>query len=499
MLTITHINYIRDLYFLQGKNINEICEMTGRNFRTVKKYILKEDFNEKSHKSKRPNKSDVLRPIIEKWLTEDKVRHHKQRHTAKRIYTRLKEEYSELLHVGERRVRSIVKEEREKLYGDDKAYLQLKHPGGEAQVDFGTFEGYENGILKKFYYLILSFPKSNAGFVYITRSQTREALLEGLVEIFAFIGFVPSCIWFDQMSTAALRSRDENGQVKTSDFVLKFAAHYGFKVKFCNPNSGHEKGNVENMVGSIRRNFFVPEPKLDDLESFNLELLNRCKKKNEEEHYIQKRPICEIFEEEKERMVAFNNIPFDTSRYETRRVNKYGLIDFEGSTYSASPKYVGQHVSLKIMANRIRVYSKDLEEFISDHPRFFKSGQESIKHIDFIDVVKLRPKALKYSGVYGLLPQSWQRYLEIQDKDALKESFDVLKEILLQDDMDYADMVMKETIKYDSHRPEALRITYKRLKEDKSIYHDRIHFPNSLPPLEVDIGEYDRLQGGFVK
>ena len=57
--------------------------------------------------------------------------------------------------------------------------------------------------------LILSFPKSNAGFAVVTRSETREALLEGLVTIFNFIGYVPNTIWFDQMSSVALRTRDE--------------------------------------------------------------------------------------------------------------------------------------------------------------------------------------------------------------------------------------------------------------------------------------------------
>jgi len=471
--------------------------MTGRNFRTVKKYVMKEDFNEKKHKAGRPNKTDILRPIIKKWLTEDKSRHHKQRHTAKRIYDRLKEEYPDRLQVGERRVRDIVKEERDKLYSEDKAYLKLEHPGGEAQVDFGTFEGYENNILKKFHHLILSFPKSNAGFALVTRSQTREALLEGLVEIFAYIGYVPDSIWFDQMSTAALRKRDEKGQVKTTDFVLRFANHYGLKVKFCNPNSGNEKGNVENMVGTIRRNFFVPEPKLDNLESFNQILLEKCSKKNQENHYKLRKPIQEIFDEEKEMMSLFTKIPFDTARYETRRVNKYALVEFEGSSYSASPKYVGQNINLKVMANKVTIYSKNLDEKISEHPRLFKKGQESIRHIDFIDMVKLRPRALKYSGIYSLLPESWQVYLENLDKEALKKAFNALKEILLEDDLVYADKVMKETLKHGNQRPEALKITYKRLKENRSIYQDTIYLLNDLPSLTVDTAEYDSLLGGF--
>ena len=69
MLTITQVNYIRELYFLEGKTYSEIRKMTGRNYRTIKKYLEMDDFNENRHKAKRPSKSDVLRPIIHKWLT----------------------------------------------------------------------------------------------------------------------------------------------------------------------------------------------------------------------------------------------------------------------------------------------------------------------------------------------------------------------------------------------------------------------------------------------
>lgn len=496
MLTITQVNYIRELYYLEGKTYSDICTMTGRNYRTVKKYIEMEDFNEKHHKVGRPNKSDILRPIISKWLTEDKSRHHKQRHTAKRIYDRLKEEYPDILKVSDRTVRTIVKEEREKIYADDNAHLLLEHPGGEAQVDFGSFEGFENGILKKFHHLILSFPKSNAGFAVATRSETREALLEGLVTIFNFIGYVPSTIWFDQMSTAALRTRDERGIVRVTDFMMRFATHYGFGVKLCNPNSGNEKGNVENKVGTIRRNMFVPEPTITDLKIFNMDLLQKCLDTHKEIHYRFKEPIEKLFEEEKLLMIPFNKLPFDTGRYESRKVNKYGLVDFSGCRYSVSPKYVGQSVTIKIMANEIEILSKGLSEKITSHPRLFEKGQKSINYIDFIDMIKVRPNALKYSGLYSLLPILWQDYLKSLDKESLKGAFNVLKMILLEEDLDYADKVLKETMKHDSVSPEAIEVTYKRLKENLFIYKEEIYFPSDLPHYEVDTSQYDMLIGG---
>jgi transposase len=484
------------MFFLEGKTYSDIIQMTGKNYRTIKKYVEMEDFNQKQHKVKRPKKSDSLRPIINKWLTEDQSRHHKQRHTAKRIFERLKTEHPEMLEVSERTIRTLVKEEKEKIFGSENAHLLLDHPGGEAQVDFGTFEGYENGTLKKFHELILSFPRSNAGLAVVTRSETREALLEGLVSIFKYIGHVPKAIWFDQMSSAALRTRDEKGVVRATEFVTRFATHYGFGIKFCNPDSGHEKGNVENKVGTIRRNLFVPEPRITDLDSFNSTLLDKCSELNKATHYRFKEPIEKLFEQEKQLMVPFNTIPFDTARYETRRVNKYGLIDFLGCRYSASPKYVAQAVTLKIKANEIEVYSKDLSEQITQHKRLFDKGQESINYIDFIDVIKVRPNAFKYSGIYTLLPLSWQDYLHSLEKESFKEAFNVLKTILLEEDLDYADRVLKETSKHSSISPEAVAITYKRFKENRLIYEGSLDFASDMPSYEIDTSQYDLLIGG---
>lgn len=499
MLTITQVKYIRDLYFLEGKNFTDICNITGKNYRTIKKYVEMDDFNENHHKVIKSNKSDVLRPIINKWLAEDKSRHRKQRHTAKRIYERLKEEYPDLLKVSERTVRRVVKEEKEKVYGSDNAYLKLEHPGGEAQVDFGSFKAYENGSLKDFHILILSFPKSNAGFAVATRSETREALLEGLVTIFDFIGYVPSAIWFDQMSSVALRTRDERGLIKPTDFIMRFATHYGFEIKLCNPNSGHEKGNVENKVGTIRRNMLVPEPKITCLEVFNSFLLDKCLESHKEPHYLHKEPIENLFEAEKSLMIPMSKIPFDTASYESRRVNKYGLIDFQGCRYSVSPKYVGQVVTLKIMANKIEILSRDLSVRIAEHPRLFDKNQESINYIDFIDVIKLRPNALKYTGIYSLLPTSWQEYLTTVDKENYKQAFDVLRMILLEDDMDYADKVLKETLKHNLKSAEAIMVTYKRLKENLDLFESSISFPTDLPSYEIDILQYDSLIGGGIR
>ena len=125
MLTITTINYIRELYFSKGKSYSEIQKMTDKNYRTIRKYIQMEDFNEYHLVSERAKKSDAVLPIIRKWLKEDQSRHLKQRHTAKRIFDRLSNEYPELLQVKERTIRHIVKEEKRKYSAAKKPFSDL--------------------------------------------------------------------------------------------------------------------------------------------------------------------------------------------------------------------------------------------------------------------------------------------------------------------------------------------------------------------------------------
>lgn len=50
--------------------------------------------------------------------------------------------------------------------------------------------------------------------------------------------------------------------------------HNRFKAEFCNPDSPNEKGNVENRVGYIRRNYLLPPPKIKDLDKFNDSILS---------------------------------------------------------------------------------------------------------------------------------------------------------------------------------------------------------------------------------
>lgn len=136
-------------------------------------------------------KLDPYKPAIDKWLKEDKRAPRKQRHTAMRVFNRLVKEFP-AFNCSYRTVSSYYTVKYKELFSSERSgYLPLEHHPGEAQVDFGTADFYENGTRITGKYLEVSFPCSNKGYLQLFYGENMECLLEGLDSIFRHIGVVP--------------------------------------------------------------------------------------------------------------------------------------------------------------------------------------------------------------------------------------------------------------------------------------------------------------------
>lgn len=498
MLTITQVHYIRKLFFDKGKTFAEIEKATGHNYRTIRKYIEKKDFNESPKKVKPVNKSDYLRPYIRACLNGDndlKLKH--RLYKAESIYRYLKDDEDIEITISKRRFRTLVAEEKRNLKTKDEVYIDLKHPGGEAQLDFGEVYVRENGNLVKKHELVISFPYSNAGYVQITESEQSEALFEAMSAIFNHIGKVPKKIWFDQMSTAALRKKDSEGNPQMSKRLMRFSTHYGFESVFCNPYSGHEKGSVENKVGYFRRNLINIRRDIKDLDEMNRWLLTACDNDQDRAHYQKRESIKVLFQQEKEMMRGLNKIPIDMSRMESRKVDKYGHITFEGNRYSVHPSQVQATVHVQVMAKTLNILNSDYK-VIAKHQRDYHKDRTHTHWKDFIDPLRQRPRAVKYSGIYQLLPDIWQTYLDRLSKADMKESLSFLKHCLVHQDLNTAEAVLKTNMLNGNTSPQALWTTLYRLSEDKAIYEsvNRTLKTPSMPTYKTNLDHYDTFIQG---
>jgi transposase len=117
MLDMSQIDDIRKRYET-GQSQRQIARETGLSRSTVAKYIEKDDFSPQVPQRKsRPSKLDPYKPLIASWLEEDKSVWRKQRHSAQRIYDRLRAEtdfdgsYSIVqAYCGFRRIRTGIPE-----------------------------------------------------------------------------------------------------------------------------------------------------------------------------------------------------------------------------------------------------------------------------------------------------------------------------------------------------------------------------------------------------
>jgi hypothetical protein len=310
-------------------------------------------------------------------------------------------------------VAGYVTKRKKEIFGQKAGYLPLEHIPGEAQGDFGDAQYYENGQLCSGKYLNLSFPYSNKGYFQLFKGENQECLFEGLISIFEHIGGVPSRIWFDNTKTIVTKVLKEGERTLTDDFI-RFSEHYRFEAVFCNVEAGHEKGNVEGKVGYHRRNFLVPVPRFEKLSEFNQDLLKTCDLDAEREHYRREATIAELYLADKAVLLTLPTVPLDVSKYLRVRTNGYGRFYLASGLheYSVSPQYADSSVMVKLTADEVIPLDKSQQPIVSHRRLYGDSRQQSMQWLPYLTQLSRSPNALKYTGIYPMLPQSLKDYLD---------------------------------------------------------------------------------------
>jgi transposase len=497
MEQIYHIKYLHNQ---ESKSLRKIAQETGHDFETVKKYVEKDNFNLVLQPKRRKGKLEPYKELIDSWLTKDLEAKPKQRHTAQRVYDRLKEIYQAELNISDRAIRAYVSRRKKEIGLDTECYLPLEHPPGEAQVDFGAAEFIEKGNKYNGYYLNLSFPYSNAGFFQIFKGQNQECLLQGIKDICEFIGGCPTAIWFDNMTTAVKEIKKQGQRDLTKGFE-RFMLHYGFISNFCNPNSGHEKGHVENKVGYHRRNFLVPIPEFNDIRQYNQELLQHCQANMHRNHYKKLNSIAGLFEADQQELLLLPQVEFEVYKLETVKADNYAKVRYENQRYSSAPSYAGKQLWMKIGAHEIDLLNQDYQKIIR-HDRLYGEPKESMQWVPYLELIAQRPTALKYSGFIKELPKTIQEYFEQCEYEAKKMALKKLTQMVNHTDIATATQAFESTIRKGVTDIDSIWATYTRLTSGITEA-EEILLPATVPELKEylpDPSLYDALlQGGVSK
>lgn len=496
MLSMNDIKYIKTLYEKEDLSIREIMRRTGYHYETIRKYLDMEDFNEPVYPPREAaSLLDPLKPVIDQWLSDDLNAPRKQRHTAKRVYARLQEEYPDQLEVKLRTVQYYVSQKKKEIFrSQQNAKLPLYHPPGEAQVDFGHFSYINNsGDMIDALKLTVSFPYSNQAYCQIFGGENQQCLLQGMRNIFEHIGMVPYRILFDNLSSAVTHMGTGHDRTLTKGFE-RFMAHYKFEAAFCNGAAGWEKGNVENKVGYERRNMFVPVPTILDFETFNQSLFEVCEKDAKRDHYSKSVPIETLFQEDLQGMRPLNRTPYEIYIFEPRATDNYAKIRFDNNLYSSSPKYAKEDVYVKASCDRVWILNRDYKVIV-EHPRLYGNGLESMNWLPYIDLISKRPAAMKYTGFYQQLPDNWQKYLRDQDAEGKRKGLASLYTMLKKHDMRTAEDALKFAISNGVRDADSVLAAYRALTSEVQQMQPMQLDGNvvSMPSFTVNNGKYDSL------
>ena len=219
---------------------------------------------------------DPLRPFIDAILEADRNAPRKQRHTAHRIYQRIRTELAD--HpVAEVTVRQYVRERKQELGWSTRATCvpQSYAPGQEGQVDWYEAWAELSGAPVKLQVFSLRSMVSGAAFHRAYQCATQQAFLEAHEHAFHYFGGVFRLLRYDNLKSAVKKILQGHRREETTRFIA-FRSHWRFASDFCNPREPHEKGGIEGEAGYFRRNHWVPLPHARDLDDLNGHLLAAC-------------------------------------------------------------------------------------------------------------------------------------------------------------------------------------------------------------------------------
>jgi transposase len=370
-----------------GLSQREIARRYGIDRKTVAK-ALKHSVPPGYRRSKpiRRPKLDPFIAIIDQILEQDKLLPKKQRHTAKRLFERLRDEYG--FQGGITIVTDYVREQKRRLR---EVFVPLSHAPGHAQVDFGEAFAVIGGIKRKVHYFAFDLPHSDAGFVKAYPAETTEAFCDGHVSAFRFFGGVPLSILYDNTTIAVAKIEKDGKRVRTAKFA-ELQSHYLFKDRFGRPGKGNDKGKVEGLVGFVRRNYLVPIPRFDSFDALNAHLEKQCLKRQGKQVRGHSDSIEQRLERDLNALMKLPTVPYEPCEAVSTRAGSTSMVRYRRNDYSVPVAYAHRDVQVRGYVHEVVVSCGT--EIIARHTRSYEKADLIFDPLHYLPLLEKKVGAL---------------------------------------------------------------------------------------------------------
>ena len=483
---------IRRRVLVEGVSKRQILRETGMHWTTLEKMLAYSE--PPGYQRRREPAKPKIGPFLE-WIAEvlkaDQTAPRKQRHTALKIWERLRDER------GFTGRYTIVKDAvRQLKCRQQEVFLPLVHRPGEAQVDFGEALVRMAGSLRKVFFFVMALPYSDALFVMAFERECTESFWEGHVQAFAFFGGVPCRIAYDNTRVAVAKILGSRARRLTRGFQ-QLVSHYLFAHHFCLVRRANEKGVVEGTVKFARLNFFVPVPQVRDFDELNAWLLERCRED------LGRRVRGQLSTKERllvEDRAAFRDVPvapFDACRTQSTVANSESLVRFDDNDYSVPVAYAHHPVVVRGYMGRVEVGCH--RQVIAVHPRCWERERQIFDPLHYLPLLERKAGGLDHARPLEgwALPTCFdtlRRRLEVEREDGTREYIRVLR-LLEKHPMEALTRAVEKGLRMRAHSrdaiaqflvpPEPWEQTTFRLEGREHLRHVKV--------AEADVGAYRTL------
>ena len=389
MLRMDEHEKIRRAVFQEGLSRREVARTFHYGRNTIRKILASAEPPTYHRRQAAATTLDAYHAILEAWVADEVERGvpRKQRSNALKLHERLRAEHGFAGSVYP--VRRWLR--RRHRQGQPVFFPLTFQPAEEAQVDWGMAWVEIAGHLVPVHLFCLRLCYSRAAFVRAYPSEKLECFLDGHVRALSHFGGCPRRLACDNLRSAVLRV-GRGRERKLNEHFLRLRAHYLFESRFCNVASGHEKGQVENLVKRAQSDFLAGCPSFADLAALNAHLEESCRRDLERPAPQSEKTRGALLEEERPYFLPLRYGDAEACVKANPFISKQSLVQFERNFYSAPVAVARGSALVKAFADRVEIWVGT--ECVARHARSWACGDFVLEYRHYLRLLERKPGGL---------------------------------------------------------------------------------------------------------